>query len=62
MYEEISFEEHDMICRIHRLEDKMLRSKDFQEQLSIRSVLMRYRAQLQKLQWDRQKKTVRAFN
>lgn len=27
MYEEISFEEYDLICRIHRLEDKMFRSK-----------------------------------
>lgn len=62
MYEEISFEEHDMMCRIHRLEDKMLRSKNFQEQLSIRSVLMKYRAQLQKLQWERQNKTTRALS
>ena len=53
-------EEHDMVCRIHRLEDKLLRSKNIDEQMELRSVLMKYRMQLQKLQWSKQKKTIRA--
>lgn len=45
----------DMECRIHRLEDKMFRCKNFSQQLEIREVLMKYRTQLQKMQWTRQR-------
>lgn len=55
MYEEISFEEYDLICRIHRLEDKMFRSKIYQKQMEIRIVLVKYRAELQKLRLKRQR-------
>lgn len=39
-------EEYDLKNRIKRLEDNMLRTKDFTEQLRIREVLMHYRRQL----------------
>ena len=39
----------DMKSRIHRLEDNMLRCKDFQEQIQIRYVLLGYRKHLQEL-------------
>lgn len=49
-------EEFDMTCRIHRLEDKLLRSKNPYEQMELHSVIMKYRTRLQKLQWSKQKK------
>lgn len=51
-------EMYDMRCRIHRLEDKFLRSKDFQEQLRLNSVLRIYRKQLQKIIWEDRRKGV----
>lgn len=53
-------EEFDMTCRIHRLEDVLLRSKDFNEQLRIRNVLNGYRKKLQEMV-NQTKKTVRAI-
>lgn len=44
-------EEHDMICKIHRMEDKLLRSKNPAEQEQIQGVLRGWRMQLQKLQF-----------
>lgn len=46
--------EFDMICRIHRLEDKLLRSKNYQEQMDIQSALSGLRISLQKLRWKKQ--------
>lgn len=44
-------EERDLVCRIHRLEDKLLRSKNYQEQMTIQSALANLRMSLQKLLW-----------
>lgn len=46
--------EFDMVCRIHRLEDKLLRSKNYQEQMDIQSALANLRMGLQKLRWKKQ--------
>lgn len=46
--------EFDMICRIHRLEDKLLRSKNYQEQMEIQSALSSLRINLQKMRWKKQ--------
>lgn len=43
----MSDEERDMRNKIHKLEDVLLRSKDFQEQLRIHYVLNGYRKHLQ---------------
>lgn len=51
-------EELDMECKIHRLEDKLLRSKNFDEQMELRSVLTTYRKQLQSLQWKKSRDRV----
>lgn len=48
-------EEYDLICRIHRLEYKLLRSNDFNAQMGLQQVLMNYRKKLQTLQWKIQK-------
>lgn len=44
-------EEHGMICKIHRMEDKLLRSKNPAEQEQMQGVLRGWRMQLQKLQF-----------
>lgn len=44
-------EEHDLICKIHRLEDKLLRCKDYREQERMVQVLRKWRMDLQKLQF-----------
>lgn len=46
--------EMDMRCRIHRLEDKLLRSKNFQEQVRISEILIGYRKHLQNIIWENQ--------
>lgn len=51
--------EYDLRCRIHRLEDKLLRSKNCQEQMDLQSALFKLRINLQKLQWNNP--SVRAF-
>lgn len=48
-------EEYDLICRIHRLEDKLLRSNNFNTQIELQQILMNYRKRLQTLQWKIQK-------
>lgn len=46
--------EHDLECRIHRLEDKLLRSINYQEQMDLQAALMTLRMKLQKLRWGKQ--------
>lgn len=41
----------DMECKIHRMEDKLLRSKNFDEQIQMRSILQVWRMKLQKMKW-----------
>ena len=53
MYEQKFDEEHDLKCKIHRFEDKLLRSKNYAEQEKLRSLLMKMRADLQKIQWKK---------
>lgn len=47
-------EEFDMRCRIHRLEDKLLRSKSFQDQIRMHEILLGYRKRLQSIIWEKQ--------
>lgn len=47
---------HDMRCQIHRLEDKLLRSSNFQEQLRLSDVLRTYRKNLQEIIWEDRRK------
>lgn len=53
MYEQKIDEEFDLKCKIHRFEDKLLRSKDYTEQEKLRVLLMKMRMDLQKLQWKK---------
>lgn len=46
------YEKHDLICRIHRLEDKLLRGRDIQYQLEMQKYLMFWRKKLQILEWE----------
>lgn len=55
MYDDMTTEEYDLICRIHRLEDKLLRSNNFNTQIELQQILMNYRKRLQTLQWKIQK-------
>lgn len=48
-------EELDLRCKIHRFEDKLLRSKNPHDQYEIQSILRNFRMQLQKLQWENQR-------
>ncbi len=48
-------EEQDMRCRIHRLEDNLLRCKNFQEQIRMRNVLLGYRKALQTIILNKQR-------
>lgn len=48
-------EELGMRCKIHRMEDKLLRSKNPADQVEIQSILRTWRAQLQKIQWEKKK-------
>lgn len=43
--------ERELECRIHRLEDKLLRSNNYNEQMNIQQVLASLRMSLQKLRW-----------
>lgn len=45
-------ERKNMVCKIHRMEDKLLRSKDYHEQEKIQVILRIWRKQLQQLEWD----------
>lgn len=40
-------EERELKMRIHKFEDKLLRSKNYQDQAELRSIIMKYRIQLQ---------------
>lgn len=46
------YESDKLISKIKYLEDKMLRSKNFQEQLRLQEELMLYRIKLQKLKLE----------
>ena len=46
-------EELDLRCKIHRFEDKLLRSKNYAEQERLQVLLMKMRTDLQKLQWKK---------
>lgn len=46
----------DMRCRIHRLEDNLLRCKNFNEQIRMSRVLVGYRKHLNELILEEQKK------
>lgn len=43
---------HDLICLIHRNEDKLLRSKNLYEQINLQIILTNLRKELQKLNWE----------
>lgn len=47
MFDEVQ----DMKKRIHRLEDNLLRCKNFQEQVRMSNVLLGYRKHLQTIIW-----------
>lgn len=47
--------ELDIRYKIHRMEDKLLRSKNPADQVEIQSILRTWRAQLQKIQWEKKK-------
>lgn len=44
--------ENDLLCMIHRLEDKLFRKKNPYEQEKLRSVIMHYRKQLYKFRME----------
>lgn len=48
--------EHDLECKIHRFEDKLLRSKYPFEQVKLQSILMNLRKELQNLKWENSKR------
>lgn len=49
------YQEYDLVCKIHRMEDKLLRSKNPHEQMKLQSVLMNLRKDLQNLKWNSSK-------
>lgn len=51
------YESERLISKIKYLEDKMLRSKNFQEQLRLQGELMLYRIKLQKLKLEESKRS-----
>lgn len=48
--------EHDLECKIHRFEDKLLRSKCLGDQMKLQSILMNLRKELQNLKWENSKR------
>lgn len=48
--------EHDLECKIHRFEDKLLRSKCLGDQIKLQSILMNLRKELQNLKWENSKR------
>lgn len=50
MFDEVQ----DLKNRIHRLEDNLLRCKNFQEQIRMSNILIHYRKKLQTLMWKQQ--------
>ena len=51
-------DERDLTNRIHRLEDNLLRCKNFQEQVRMSQVLNGYRRKLQSIIWENQKSMI----
>ncbi len=49
----MSEEERDMRTKIHRMEDKLLRSKDHNEQLQIHYVLNSFRKELARIMYSK---------
>ena len=49
----MSEEERDMRKRIHRMEDKLLRSKNYNEQLQIHYVLDSFRKELARIMYGK---------
>lgn len=47
--------QHDLECKIHRFEDKLLRCKYLQEQMKLQSILMNLRKELQNIKWENSK-------
>lgn len=47
---------YDLVCLIHRNEDKLLRSKNLYEQMNLQTILMNLRKELQKLNWENSKR------
>lgn len=47
---------YDLVCLIHRNEDKLLRSKNPYEQMNLQTILMNLRKELQKLNWENSKR------
>lgn len=45
--------ELDMRCKIHRMEDRLLRSRNPYEQEELQNILRTWRMQLQKLQFSK---------
>lgn len=59
MYGAHGFEDkEERELKIHKFEDKLLRSKNYQDQAELRSIIMKYRIQLQKLEWSKQERGV----
>ncbi len=48
--------EHDLECKIHRFEDKLLRSKCPYDQMKIHTIIMNLRKELQNMRWENDKR------
>lgn len=48
--------EHNLECKIHRFEDKLLRSKHPSDQMELQNILMSLRKELQNLKWKNSKR------
>ncbi len=57
-YGYVDREERELKMKIQKFEDKLLRSKNYQDQVELRSIIMKYRIQLQKLEWSKQERGV----
>ena len=57
-YGYVDREERELKMKIQKFEDKLLRSKNYQDQAELRTIIMRYRIQLQKLEWSKQERGV----
>lgn len=58
VYGYVDREERELKMKIQKFEDKLLRSKNYQDQAELRTILMKYRTQLQKLEWSKQERGV----
>lgn len=57
-YGYVDREERELKMKIQKFEDKLLRSKNYQDQAELRTIIMKYRIQLQKLEWSKQERGV----